>query len=441
MRELITATGMKKLNAYLSENKDIKVIHPDIDYQEELFSILATADPDVLLILDKLPGPFNKRELFEELIKLNKKMKIIFMLKEDEDTAFIKFLKKNGIKDTVSVNDDFDIDEYLLPKILFEDPTKQEVKEIIEQKDLAVEEEIKKNKVKVVIKTKVLRQQIITFYTTDNNLMKDTILTNMAVLLAKKSDHKILVIDMNTPTPSLDHFFGISKEIMVEDIYNSASVDSGLSACYASMEKKIFNTELLKEFVTPFKNYKNLDVLTGIYDLDLVGKMEVSHYGKLIESAADIYDTVIISVNPFWENAATYTAIMKSTKVIVTCDANWTNARNTRTIIKKEYVDNQNVSVDKFELIITNNTDGSLDKDVLKKIFEEFKILGFIPYNKNYEKCLNKKKPFVTSMYAKKDSLVYLDILTKLGYIPSISLTDKLFNRKKLIKSIEEEGE
>lgn len=307
-----------------------------------------------------------------------------------------------------------------------------------EEKDgKIIEKKVVKEVIKPIYIQKTIKQQIITFYTTDNNLVKDSVLTQIAVLLAKKSEQKILVIDMNTPTPTLDHFFGISKEIMMRDIYNTSSIDTGLSASYSSIEKNLFGPDLLKSFIMPFS--KNLHVLTGLYDFDLIEKMDIEHYEKIIDIAAELYDTILISVNPFWANTATYSAIKKSNKVIVTCESNWTNARNTIAIIKKEYIENQNMNIDKFNIIVTNNSSCSLNKDVMAKIFEEFNIIGVLPFNEHYEECLNKKKPFILSPYARKDIIYYLDIISRLGYIPKVSLKDRVFNRKKLFESISEE--
>lgn len=147
MRELMTAINRRKVSAYMAEQPNIKVLVDDIEYQEELFTKLATHDPDVLLLLEALPGALSKRELCEELLKLNKSMKIIYILNDPDDAAFIRFLKDKGIKDYFSLSDD--INE-LIAAVIYEDQVKEEVKEIVEQnKQTQIVQELDKKPKKI----------------------------------------------------------------------------------------------------------------------------------------------------------------------------------------------------------------------------------------------------------------------------------------------------
>ena len=295
-----------------------------------------------------------------------------------------------------------------------------------------VVEKVVEKPVKVIVQktvTKTIKQQVLTFYTTDNNLNKDEVLTNFAVLLAKKTDQKILVIDANMPTPNLDMLFGIHKEVYVKDIYDLNRIDTGISACYGAIEKGIFSSDMLKEFVIKVPKLKNLYVLTGVYDLAMFfKKLEAKHYEEIIEAAKQIYDTIIIDVNPFEINTATYAAFLNSSKIIVTCEPNWANARNSLTTIK-DLIGRLKIPKEKFNFVINNTEQGGLSKDLLCKIFTGFKTLGYLPYNKYHMKYLNNKKTFITSLNAKNDMAAYMELIENLGYKVRPTLFQRLFKK------------
>lgn len=293
---------------------------------------------------------------------------------------------------------------------------------------------------KVIEKTieKTIKQQIITFYTSDNSLDRDDVLTQTAALLAKKSskDQKILVIDLNILTPSLDHFFGVDKELPFEDMYNAAGLNTGLKAVYNAIEKKIFAADLLEELAVKHKKLDNLFILTGIYDIGMFEKLQIKHYEKLIDAALEIYSTIIINTHPDISIDATYFALKRATTIIGITGANYTCARNMNYIINylTEY---HRIPKNKFKIVVNNISKHSLDKDYMKKLFEDYEVIAYIPFNPLSEVYLNKQVlPFILSKAASKDVIHYLDIVESLGYVPRISLKDRLFNKKRLSKEI-----
>lgn len=280
----------------------------------------------------------------------------------------------------------------------------------------------------------ITKQQILTFYTTDNNLEKDELLSQISILLAKKTNLKILVIDMNPILPTMDHFFNVNKFVEVKDLYNE-EYNTGLKIAYGALEKNLFSSNFLKDIIVKHNKYSNLHILTGIYDINLYEAMEEKHYESIIEAAKEIYDVIIINTNPSISTTATYVALKKATKVIVISNANYTYARNTNFTLN--YLkDNFKIPTDKFNILINNVSSNTLDKDILTKIFSEYEILGFIPFNKEREKYINKKGSFITSKDSKKDILKYLEIIENLGYITKSSFLDKIFNKKKIINGI-----
>lgn len=291
---------------------------------------------------------------------------------------------------------------------------------------------------KVIEKTveKTIKQQVITFYTTDNSQSRDDVLTQTACLLAKKSSQKIVVIDLNILTPSLDHYFGVDKEVLVEDIYNTSGVNTGLKAVYNAIEKNIFAADLLEELVIPHKKLDNLFVLTGSYDMEMFEKLQIKHYEILLDAALEIYDTVIINTHPDISIDATYFALKRASSIVAVSGANYTYARNMNYIINY-LIEYHRIPKNKFRIIIDNISNYSLDKEYMIKLFDGFDIISYLPVNHMREVYINKQShPFILSKAAAKDIVNYLDIVESMGYIPKINLKDRIFKRRKLAEHI-----
>lgn len=283
------------------------------------------------------------------------------------------------------------------------------------------------------VKAQIITKKIMSFYTPNDNNLKDFVVSNVGVLLAEKSEvnRNILIIDFNGPNPSLDHYLGVTKEVFVKDIYNTTTQLTGVTACYSAIEKGVFNATLLKnEFVKKVKNYKNLSLLTGVYDRNMFEKIGKIHYEKIIKAAAEVFDTVLISTNPYLEDTATFTSLQNCDEIIVVSDATYTSLRAAGyNVIKEELIKYQNFPNEKFKFIVGNMSSRSLDKQEIKEILKEFEILGFVNENKYSITALNNKTPLVLTAYGKNDVINFLDIIANIGYIPKISFMDKLLKK------------
>lgn len=440
------ATGYVDLDEKLKKSiKDSTII----GYRE--FLVKEESNFEIAIISSKLGGEIEIQQLL--FVLKQKGTRIIYLTNEENKEEIIACFDL-GIYDIVLDPIDDEKIEYVLknPQSLSTPLiSKLYVKykndeDIGDNKKSSLKDFLKKNeetkivekvvevpvKVPVIVQktvTKTIKQQVLTFYTTDNNLNKDEALTNFAVLLAKKTDQKILVIDADMPTPNLDMLFGIHKEVYVKDIYDLNRIDTGISACYGAIEKGIFSSDMLKEFVIKVPKLKNLYVLTGVYDLAMFfKKLEAKHYEEIIEAAKQIYDTIIIDVNPFEINTATYAALLNSSRIIVTCEPNWANARNSLTIIK-DLIGRLKIPKEKFNFVINNMEQGGLSKDLLCKVFTGFKILGYLPYNKYHMKYLNNKKTFITSLNARNDIAAYMELIENLGYKAKTTLFQRVFKK------------
>ena len=443
-KRIFIAVADKSIEEKIKESIEVVGSNPDLDFIIDSEMLLDNVD---ILILDKKSDESGNNILKIASLAKDKPLKIIII---NED---IRLLAKNDL-----IN--FLIACKIYGYLKYTDINAEKIQNLVnnypDEFDYALMagtklKIIKKEKIKVEIReriktintvtTKTIKQEVLAFYSVDNSIEKEDVLTQISVLLAKRSNQKILVIDMNTETPTLDHFFNVNKEIDIMDSHFSKShIHTGLEAVYNAITKGIFNSQLLSEFIVSIPKYSNLDLLTGFYSLDLCEKAGSDIFKNLIDVAKEIYDVVIINTHPDLFKAATYTAIANSTKIFVIANANYTSGRNTNFILN-ELIYKLNIKKYKFKIIINNISKSSLNADIMNKIFEDYEVYGYLPHNMNKEICLNTRRFFITSDFAKKDLINYMDILEKLGYIPKTTFLSRLFSKKKYnVEIIEKEG-
>ena len=102
MKNIIIATLNSNLNKKLNENKEINIICKDILYKEGIFEILEkNKDIDFIIIDSELPGEFKIEEVIFKINKINRKIKIIYLINENE----IRLDKADFNEKVVALND------------------------------------------------------------------------------------------------------------------------------------------------------------------------------------------------------------------------------------------------------------------------------------------------------------------------------------------------
>ncbi|MNL91276.1 hypothetical protein D3C81_10070 [compost metagenome] len=309
-----------------------------------------------------------------------------------------------------------------------EDKLPQEMLQDVSEEEVVERKVFKKSKKKRV-RDLDDKAQVITFFTTDNTLDRDDILTQTSVLIAKETGLKVCVIDLNPITATLDHFFNIDKFVSLKDVYSSTS-DTGLKVLHNAIEKNIFSRQLFEEAAIKHPKYSNLHILTGLYDMSLFDELEVSHYDIIVSTAKTLYDIVILNISPAVFTAASYIALSKSDDILVISDANYTHARNSIFMLKYLF-ETLKISKEKVGIIINNLGVHSLDRETMKKIFADFNLVTFIPYNKHRMTYINNKQFFINSQFAKKDVPSYMSILEYLDLAKKVTFVDKLLGKFK----------
>ena len=155
MKRILTAIDNPTLNIRLKEEKEIKIIGKDIPYKEGILEFLEkNKNIDIIIISEKLQGEIETENLIQNINKINKEIKVIYILeKENEEKE--KKLKELNI-DEIYYNNKINIEEII--KILKEeDIDKEEMKQEIEKlKKIIEKEKIKNNKINKIKLEKIL---------------------------------------------------------------------------------------------------------------------------------------------------------------------------------------------------------------------------------------------------------------------------------------------
>lgn len=246
-----------------------------------------------------------------------------------------------------------------------------------------------------------------------NGAGKSSIITQIAVILGADKNLNILVVDFDTLSPSLDHYFGISKDINYsplseQDKHNKGN--SSLGYAYDAYKRGIFDAKLLKDIVIEHPLTKNLHVFTGNYQYNLFELFNEELFNVIIEEAKKIYDIILIDTNSVFFVDATFVALKKSNLVYAVAEADYTSLREVNRAIDylKAYMPKE-----KFEIIINKYTNKHIDKTTIKQTLEDFVIGETVESNEKHIISKIYKKPFVTNC-SQKEKKAYINIADRL---------------------------
>ena len=125
MKKIITALQNEKVNQKLSEQKDIKIMINDIQYQEGIIEILEIdSNIDFILFSELLPGEMTIEQLVEKIKQINENIKIIIIL-ENKKQELENYLLAKG-KITIIYNNEITIEQLIN---IINEKTNQEILE------------------------------------------------------------------------------------------------------------------------------------------------------------------------------------------------------------------------------------------------------------------------------------------------------------------------
>ena len=127
-----------------------------------------------------------------------------------------------------------------------------------------IPETVLEDKPKVVKETKVCtkiqRQSVITI-SGDNGSGKSTVAANLAYIIAKNTALKVLLIDFDTISGSLEEYFRVNKIPKKPEYILSADKASSLNYMVDAIDKRIFDNNFFERYVVEIPNCKNLSLI------------------------------------------------------------------------------------------------------------------------------------------------------------------------------------
>lgn len=436
-KTIVTAIGNPNINNILKEKYPNDNVKTDIMYQEALLEIVACDIPNVLILNDKLPGGLDRKKLVEKLRNIDRHFKII-VVTEDNEEEYKNYLISKGIFD-ILINDKSEIEDLIKcidnnsQTFFIKDEVNKELKEEIKTlKQLLLE------KPTVVTQNylipQVQKQEIICVCGA-SSCGKSDIVTQISIVLAKKSKAKILVMDLDTEHPSLDQYFGIPIAPTKIQYNLGADKNSSINYMIDAIDKNKFDSELFEQAVVKHKNYDNLDILTGNYSLFVCQNiLNDKYYEKILNKAREIYDFIIIDTSSNIFLDSTHFAVTAATKVFFVVEPTYMSLRRSIGILNNIFK-KWDVLKEKIQVIVNKCGSFSLDKNLVQEMLGGYNTLGYIKYDERHQLYLNKNTPMMARAF-KKDELIYEDILAVLRYIPKLSLWERWFKPKE--KKLEE---
>ena len=268
-------------------------------------------------------------------------------------------------------------------------------------------------------------QEIITFAGTEG-AGKSTLLVNLALLLCEKSLAKVLIIDLDTLNGNINNFFAIESSPNSFNYSLPDDKNASLNYLVDFIDKKTFDTGILEKSAIKIKKYDNLSVITGNNSLFICKNvLSYEHYSKILDKAREMYDFIFIdtSSNVFLDS--TQFALTAASKIIFVTEPNNTCINRTQRLFNEVYKA-WGVDENKLELIFNKVSKYSIEKTIVREVFNKYKIRAFINYDEKYIKHLNIGRPYVID----NESFEYEEILEEFNFIKKKNFKERLASGK-----------
>lgn len=399
MKKIITAIGNPILNEYLKKEEDIIVIGNDIQYQDGIFELLEKDNNINLIIISEIIiGENTIEKLIEKIKIINKNIKIIIILENKNEELENKLIAKGIIK--IFYHNNIEINKFI--KFIKEnkenenEELKQEINDlknlILENKKIDDENKSKKinNKIKnnlfEKLNNKYLNKKIVNqekeiiSISGPNGAGKSIITVNLAKVMALKKE-KILIIDFDILNNNIHTILGVKKHL----IKNNYEIENLI-----------------------IKVNKNIDLLSATEFLfGSKEKIDINEIENTINKLKEKYNKIIIDTSSECFFDFTKTIIKLSNKNIFVTDTNILEIKKAKELLNI-YINNWKINKNKFNILFNKYNKESISINILKELFCEFNIIGFLKYNSKYNKLINKNNRF--NLIDKKLKKEYLNL-------------------------------
>ena len=367
---IITALGNEENCKKIKNKINSNIIGTDIQYKEAVVEILEKNDKIDLLILSSiLPGELNIYE-FINIIKYKKPNLEIIIILEKEDEKLNEFIVSKGITN-IYYNNKITFDEIILK--ISEIENKNKINNKIEELEKIVME---KNNRKIIKKEKNIKDKIKEKINKMNN--KKNIVKNkkiISIIGAPKVGKTIFILILSLIK---------SKKILIVECNNKKN------------DIQVIIGKKRKENDSMIKWKKNIDIL-----FVLKKKENNEEYLKIedkILKESNEYDYIFFDIEDIEKNKK---ILIESNQIILLLESNLLGIKETREILL-ELMRTTNNRKDNIKIIYNKHTSTSIKREILNMMFIDFKIIGKIQYDKNYNIFINSNTKFVAPKIKKQ---------------------------------------
>ena len=368
----------------------------DIQYKEGIIELLSEySDIDFIIVNDEIPGEYETEKLINDIYKINNKIKIILISKNEYKNVYRKLEKYNfGI----------------IKEIINEKKSNKKIyKKCSDKKELDMSEKFLKEKFEERnTENKSLKKDINNKISKNKNLKSDNYLEDIKsynqiytkVNITSSNNNKrgkvISIIGANGVGKSVFSIMLsrklVNKKIIIIDFdFFNESLHSILKVDKYSQKIKNNSTKgkiNINDFIIN-TSYENVDLISGlniIFDYDKEKNSE--NINRVVKQLKRSYDIVIIdtSLQSFLDYTKKILEI--SDENIMISGANLLEVKKTKRLLQI-YNEEWKISKNKIKLVFNKCTKNSIDNKTLKKIFYGYKIIGKIKLSDYYDIVIN----------------------------------------------------
>ena len=373
MIKIITAMNNPKINDELKNEKNIELVCKDIFYKEGILEILENEiNINYIIINSELPGEIKLNNLIEKILEKNEKIKIIILIKKENKNNFYKI--KNDKKNIKNNNIE-----------IIKDIKNKNIIRIFYNNEIKIEQLKKYNQIKN-IDNKIIKQitNKTIIFLGERQVGKSMIILGITKSL-KLDNKKILIIELNKKESDLLVIFSKNK--------NNKQIKNLKIKKYKKTNKKYLyknNIKIIQNLIININ--KNIDILSykKLINLNIIKKLQRK------------YNYIFIEIDSEKNNLKNNNIIKNIDKKILIIRPNILGIKNAKKIIDKN-------KINRYKIIINNYNNYSIDKEIIRNIFKENKIILKIKYNQEYDEIINNNLKMVNI----KKSIKEFQVLNK----------------------------
>lgn len=414
-KNIISAVGSDIIFQELTKRE--YQVKEDIPYQEGIIEVLRNELADILIVSDMIEGEYDNFLFIKKIRESDKNIKII-LISDNEDNNYRNYLFKNGIYEVLTDG------KFSIHDVINAIDREQKNIEELSREVITLKKELDKKEqiiTEVKLIPKIQRQEIITVSGTEGS-GKSTFITQLSILLAKQSNAKILVMDLNTASAGLYQYLGVKNTPDSPEYILPKDKSSSLNYMIDSIDKRTFDSQVFERYIIKSKKFQNLDILTGNSSLYICKNvLDREYYIRILEKAKQLYDFILIDTSSNIFLDSTQFAVNVATKIFFITEANYISFTKTEKILKEIYKVWE-VKNAKIRVIINKFDKGSLEREIMEELLKGYMIAGYIKYSSRYNECLNNFKIYILENEADE----YSNLLKEFNFMPKSSMTNNL---------------